>query len=106
MRAGTLRHRIVIESLTETPRNSFGAPARTWTTFATRWARVRPLRGKELFEAQQVYPSVDHAITLRHLDGVTAKMRVTFRGRIFDIKGVTTPDEREIQSDLMAKEAA
>lgn len=106
MRAGTLRHRIVIEELTETPRNTFGAPARTWTTFVTRWARVRPLKGKELFEAQQVYPTVDHAITLRGLDGVTSKMRVSFDSRIFDIKGVTSPDERGIQTDLMATEAA
>lgn len=105
MRAGELRHRITIEQLTEVPKDTFGAPARIWTTFDTRSARVRPLRGKELFDAQQVYPTVDHAIKIRHLSGVTAKMRVSFRGRIFDIKGISNRDERNIENDLMATEA-
>lgn len=76
MRAGRLRHRVVIEQRTEGTADAFGAPALTWTTFATRWADVRPLQGRELFAAQQVQANVSHAVRLRHLAGVLPDMRL------------------------------
>ena len=107
MRAGELRHKITIQQLTETPRDSVGAPARTWTTFAACNAEVNPLRGVEAFQAQQRYPTVDHQMRLRHLAGVTAKMRVSFDSRIFDIKGVLRgKGERRIETILMTQEQA
>ena len=99
--AGTLRHRVVIQQLTETPRDGFGAPARAWSAFATRWASVEPLTGREIFEAQQTYPRVDYRIRLRHTEGITSKMRVDFNGRFFDIVGVWVLQERRVETHLM-----
>ncbi len=103
IQAGTLRHRVRVESLTEVPRNSFGAPARTWATFATRWASVTPLGGRELFEAQQVYPEVDYIIKMRWLEGATSKMRAVFKGRVFDIAAVRVLEERRVETHLICK---
>lgn len=103
MQAGTLRHRVTVEELGEVPRDSFGAGARTWTTFATRWASVEPMAGRELFEAQQVYPAVDYVIKMRWLEGANSKMRAVFKGRVFDIAAVRVLQERRVETHLLCK---
>ena len=75
MRAGRLRHRVVIEKNAPTADGS-GALVDAWTTFATRWASVEPLSGREFFASRQIEAEVTTRIRLRHLAGVTPKMRV------------------------------
>lgn len=104
--AGKLRHRIVIEQPTKT-RDPYGAEVETWTPFATVWAAVEPLRGREFFAAQQVNAEVTHRVTLRYIPGVIRAMRVTFKGRILDM--VSPPinvDERNQELQLMCVEVA
>jgi head-tail adaptor len=52
MRAGAMRHPITIESATET-HGSDGSVIQTWHTFATVWASIEPLVGKEYFAAER-----------------------------------------------------
>ena len=49
MRGRHLRHKILIEQVTET-RDSAGRVIETWSTYATRRAEVEPLNGREYFE--------------------------------------------------------
>lgn len=103
IRAGELRHRITIEQVTET-RDVIGGVTESWSTFATRWAAVEPLAGREYFSAQQEEADVDHRIRLRYLAGVVPKMRVKFGARLFDIQTVLNLDERKRELHLMARE--
>lgn len=104
MRAGTLRHRITIQSVTETPRDAAGGVADTWGTYATAWASVEPLRGREFVEAAKVTAEVTHKITLRHRSGVTAKMRVSWDNRTFDILAPMNTNELDRELVLLVKE--
>ena len=93
MRAGALRHRVTIQSGTPT-RDGFGTEVLVWGTVATVWATVRSVSGREQVQPEQIFANVTHQITLRYLAGLTAKMRVLWRGRVLEIQGVREPDNR------------
>ena len=47
MRIGTLRHRVELQEPVEN-QDGYGEAERTYTTYATVWASVEPLSGREL----------------------------------------------------------
>ena len=49
MEAGQLRHRVTIQQATETT-DGFGGVTQAWATFATVWAAVEPLTGREYLQ--------------------------------------------------------
>ena len=104
MRAGKLRHRVTIQQTTETRESTMGGVIDTWGTFATRYASVSPLTGREYFTAQQHASEVTHEVRLRYLSGVTTKMRVLHDGRTFDIESIANTDERDRETVLLCKE--
>lgn len=75
MRAGDLRHKIVVQKLSTT-KSGTGELVESWSEHATRRATVEPLKGREFFDARQIAAEVTTRIRLRHLDGITAKMRI------------------------------
>lgn len=79
MKIGHLRHRIVIEQYTSTG-DGQGGVIRAWSTFATRWAGIEPMKGIEQFKQDQKRPRQMFKITLRFLDGLTQNMRITHDG--------------------------
>jgi SPP1 family predicted phage head-tail adaptor len=101
---GDLRHRITIQTFTESS-NDYNEPVKTWATFATVWASVSPLIGREYFASQQITAEVTGKIRMRYLEGVTPKMRVLFSGKIYDIAAVIDIEERHIEHVLMVKES-
>ena len=103
MGSGAYRHRITIQSVTETA-DSFGAMTETWGTFAQVWASIEPLSGRELLQAQQIQADVTHRVRFRFLAGVTAKMRGLYGTRYFNILSIINTDERDREIVLMCKE--
>jgi len=70
-------------------------------------ASVEPLRGNELFTAQQVASEVTHRIRIRYAakwSDLTAKDRVTLASRNFDVLSVLNVNERNRELEIMAKE--
>lgn len=102
MKAGALRHLIAIEGQTSIP-NSYGEPVATWGTVATVWASREDLTGRESFQAQQAQSEVTTRFTIRHLDGLTAKMRIVDDTTIYDVESVQDTDGRSRELILMAK---
>lgn len=84
MRLGNLDRRIVIESATEA-QDSYGEAIKTWSTFATVWAKATPNRGDERFAANQIVAQADSMFRIRWQSGVTTKMRINYDGQIYDI---------------------
>jgi len=81
-----------------------GGYLESWTTFATVWAKVKPVNQKERYFSQQIQPVTTHKITIRKLDGVNSQMRISFEGRIMQINGQITADEKDFYNLIDAIE--
>ncbi len=103
MRAGQLRHEIIIQSAETTP-NDLGEAVETWSTFAAVRAAIIPINGKEYFSAGQEQSNVSHKITMRYLPDVNTKMRILFGSRVYNIKSVINFQERGRELQLMVIE--
>lgn len=104
MRAGRLRHLVTIQSRTEGS-NAFNEPRPVWKHFATVYASIEPLSGREYFAAQQAQSDVTHRVVLRYIPGVTAKHRIVFGDRVFDIAAPPrNVGERGIELELQCVE--
>jgi SPP1 family predicted phage head-tail adaptor len=88
MRAGTLRHRITIQSRGET-RDADGGSAAAWTNFATSVpAEVLPLTGREFLAAGVMQDEVTDTITIRYMTGMLSSMRIVFDGWNYNITAI------------------
>lgn len=106
MRSGLLRHRVVVQSPNNT-RDTTGADVRGWTTEATVYASVDPIRGREFFEAQKFVGEVTHRIRLRYhasLASMKPDWRVTFGSQTFGIVSVLRPRSIKRDLEILAKE--
>lgn len=77
MHAGQLDQRVTLQTATVT-RDAVGGPSESWADTVTVWARVRPLSGKQIAQAQQVSADVSTAVEIRWRAGITAAMRLKF----------------------------
>jgi len=105
MNIGKLRHRISLQSITET-QNSYGELVQTKSTkpYATVWASVEPLSGREYMDAKQINAELSHKVIIRHNSSVTPEDVVLFGSREFKIDSVINYEERGIYQVLMCKE--
>jgi SPP1 family predicted phage head-tail adaptor len=96
---------VTIQSVTQTTDDQ-GGFTEAWATFATVWAYVRPVKGYERFQAQQLQTPVTHKLTVRYLAGVTTKHRILFDSRVFEIKEVINVEEQNAFLELICIEIA
>lgn len=94
IKAGDLRHRIVIESPMPESDGAGGATV-TWTAVVEVWAAVWSRGVGEKFVHDRVSGSATHDIWLRFRDDVKPKMRMRFGTRTFDILGAIDVDDRK-----------
>ena len=103
--AGNLADRIVIEQATET-RNSVGEVTLSWSTFATVWADVQALSGREAERYGQIVGFTGHKVTIRQLTGVKVSMRIIYEStRTLEI-GAINEYERGWYLELICTEKA
>lgn len=105
MKPGRLRHRITIQQKT-TIVDQDGIPTETWAEFATVWASVEPLRGREYFQAAAVNAENMVRFRIRYRAGIRPDMRIQYDSRIFSINSVIDVDERHTEIHLMCQEVA
>lgn len=108
MRAGSLRHQIIIQQLVAGSPQQLpnGEPDKAWTDYVTAWASVDPVTGKEPFMAQEHLSVVSHKVRIRYRVGITAAMRVSFRGQYYDIKAVLNWGMRDKELLLLCEQGA
>ena len=103
--AGNLTDRIVIEQASEA-RNAVGEVTLSWSTFATVWADVQALSGREAERYGQMVGFTGHKVTIRQLAGVKPAMRVVYDGtRTLEI-GAINEYERGWYMELICTEKA
>lgn len=98
-----LRHRVTIQTYTET-QDTFGEPDKTWSTYATRWARIEPVTGREYYSVKAINATISHKMTIRNTSGLTPKMRIVYGSRTFQIVSVANIGERDRFMELMCYE--
>jgi len=103
MNPGLLRHTVTIQQRAAGT-DASGAANGDWTDFATVHAAMWPLRGKELYAAQEYASSVEVRFRIRYLAGVLPNMHVVWGGRVFEVLYVIDPELRHITLDLMCRE--
>src|SRR6266403_3642030 len=108
MRAGQLRHRVVVEQQAQT-QDSFGGQPLTWSTVATDWGDINPLSGREREAAQAINVEISHEITIRYQSGFAdpkamAAYRLRYGSRLFNIHGTLNVDERNREITVLAGE--
>lgn len=104
LNAGDLRHRITIQQPTSATANAYNERTDNWSTWATVWAKVEPLEGREAWAAAQAQSEVTHKVVLRYLSGVTPRMRIVFGSRILQIVAVKNIEERSRVVEIEAVE--
>lgn len=103
MKAGERRHYIIIEQVSESA-DARNEMTQTWSEYANAWAEIKPVRGREYFQAHAENVAADTRIILPYIAGITSKMRVRFGSRIYDIETVINIDERNRELNLMCVE--
>jgi SPP1 family predicted phage head-tail adaptor len=83
--AGKLSERVTLQAPAETRGAAYSDVKKAWADVATVWAAFEPLSGRELLLAQQVNSEITVRFRLRYRADITAKWRVIYRGRVFQI---------------------
>jgi SPP1 family predicted phage head-tail adaptor len=84
---------------------SYGNEEGDWPEFATVWASIDPIRGREFFAAQQVNSEITHKINIRYRTGIKSDMKIKYGIRNFDI--ISPPidlEERHRELEFMCRE--
>jgi len=92
MRAGLLRHRITIQTVSET-RDSYGDPVQTWSTYKTVRAGKRNKSGKETEVNNVRNPQRMVEFMIHYVSGITNKMRIKHGDAIFNILFIDNVNE-------------
>ena len=110
MRAGLLRHRVTIQTRTET-QGSAGDVTWTWSDLDTVWASIEPLMGSEAVSAKQLQSRTDTRIRIRYRHGLTTKMRIKWEEpgspiytRYYEIEAILNPRQNHRETVLMCVE--
>ena len=99
-KAGRMRRKITIESDTPT-QNTYGEPIESWSTYATVWASVEPLNGREYFNSQQTAAEISTRFRIRYKSGITPDMRVVLDSNNYDIRSIINVNEHNKELILM-----
>ncbi len=98
-----LRREVTLQSPVEITDGAGGFSV-SWSDVATVWADVRPLSGSEQWMARKLQSAITHRVTLRYRAGVTARMRILYGTRVFNIRTVINIDEANEFLELLAEE--
>jgi len=103
MESGRLRHRVIIEQVARSA-DALGEGAETWTTYATLWANIEPLRGREFFAAQAANSEVTARITMRYRAGISPKWRIKHGTAVYRIIEILNIGMRNRELQFMVSE--
>lgn len=109
MAASRYRHYITLQTKIISI-DTYGEEDITWNDEFNSFAEIKPVRGNEYYNAQQIQSSITHKITMRYCtlnDGSRIKpsnSRIIYDDRIFNIQSIININERSIILEFMAIE--
>lgn len=102
MNIGKMQHRITLQRSTE-EKDILSGYKDDWIDVCNIWAQISPVSGKE-YLSQVRETMVTHKIYCRYRAGITPRMRIKFKDRIFRIISVLNWDERNEGLTIMCEE--
>ena len=78
----------------------------TWRNEGECWANIRPISGKEYFNASGARAEITHAIFIRFGAIVAPRDRIVMENRVFDVQSVFNEYETDRYLKIMAVENA
>lgn len=92
---GDLRRRITVQQETRTP-DGGGGFVIAWADVCTVWAKVWPITPREAMDGERLEARVDTLIVIRYRPGntITAGMRISADGLLYQIKGLADVESR------------
>lgn len=90
MRIGKLDQRVTIQEPTEV-RDASGGFTLTWANIGTAptvWAAVEPSSAGETREGEKATARASYSVRMRYRADITAKIRLSWRGRTLQIEGI------------------
>lgn len=102
MRAGRRDRLISLERLAVT-KDAAGAEVKSYSKIADVWAEYIPNKSRELIAAQQIVGESIVAFRILYRSDLTARDRIVYDGRNFDIQGPPIEIGRRIGLDLVCK---
>ena len=88
-----------------TDQSSSGQHVDDWQTYATSWASVEPVTGRDFWQGQQVAEvTCSHIIKMYYRPNVKPQDRVIFKGRVFNIAYAHDLEEQERELNLFCME--
>ena len=105
MRAGTINRRVAIDEPVVT-RDETGGEAIDWVEYATVWAQIEPLRGREALINGANVAQMDTRIRIRwseHVDVVAPKWRLRWGQTIYDVVSLSHILTGRRQIELLCK---
>lgn len=100
--AGQLNQRVQLQQRDGTE-NGLGEATGAWVNVGTPvWAQVEPLAGREFLAAGAMQQPVDTRFVIRGRPGVTASMRVVWKGQPYDISSALPVDGGSEWIEIMA----
>lgn len=100
-----LKHRVTIEQRVRT-QDGVGGSTVSWSPVLVAWAelRSRTSGGDERAVAGKLEAQQTHELTMRYRSGITTDMRVSYKGRIFNIRSIVNVDEAGVLLELLLEE--
>lgn len=102
MTAGEIKNSIRFDKRSRTP-NGMGGFTEAWSTMCTVWGMYRQLRGRELFNQQQVNPLISVQIDIRYRTDIDTDKRAYYRNEAHNILSVIDVDNKREWLTLMCE---
>lgn len=88
-----MRERVIIKQVSYA-KNAVGDNIETLTNLATVWARVQPVRGKEMADIGRLAAVQTYLVVIRHRTDVTTLNSLVWDSKALNIRSVENRDER------------
>jgi len=102
MKAGGKKFRVEILTLTKTA-DGQGGFISTWTTYDTRWTKVKTIKALEQYRSVQTDNPLEVIFWLRWDDKITDEMRVRYDKTVYEILGLVNVDEKDTELEISAQ---
>ena len=107
MRSGRLKHRLVLQKKVTARDADTNEKTTTWTTVATVWGAIEPIRGAERVNAQALDVAYDVRLVFRYgseISALDATWRATNGGKAYAFHSVINMNEANHTIEVMASE--
>lgn len=74
------------------------------TVFKKVWATVKPIRGKEYWEAKKLQEELIYKITIRYCKGITTDMEIQYKEKLLEINSIINVEEANVMLELQCTE--